>query len=237
MTRTAAIASRYRQLIHSRQLTAGMVLPTEYEMCGLFGVSRMTVRKAMDMLVEQGYVYRVSGEGTFVSPQALKRVYTVQGFSRYMARRGFTVESRVLEFACAAPAAAPAAALGLEDGAAAWQLVRSRSVDGKVLAIESVWLCAALFPGLDQYDFTRDSLYQVMKNDYGLEVVSQSQNIGTARVTGRNARLMFGEEAAVALRAVNLGYAAKGRCVEYEEALYNGFAFNLEVLIRKEWEG
>lgn len=235
MTKDAAILNHYRDLIRQNKLQENDMLPTENEMCDLFGASRMTVRKALDRMVSQGWVYRISGTGTFVAPAAFTRVYTVQGFSRYMSDKGFSVTSVVLAFQRVRPKPHVASLLGLAPDGEAWNLVRSRAVGGKVLAIESITLAADKFPDLDRHDFETESLYQVMKNDYGYEVISSSQKINTARIEGRYAQLLFGEQSGVALRATNLGYAKNAVLVEYEEAWYNGYEFSIDIHVRKEW--
>ncbi len=235
LNKDSAIIQHYRDLIRQNHLQPNDLLPTENEMCALFGASRMTVRKALDRMVSQGWVYRISGTGTFVAPGAFHRVFTVQGFSRYMGDKGYRVESVVLEMARVHPAAHIARLLGLGEDGEAWHLVRSRAADGHVLAIESVLLDAGRFPDLDRQTFDTESLYQDIKNDYNLEVVSSSQKINTTRIEGPYARLLFGAEQGVALQATNLGYAKNAVLVEYDEALYNGYEFSIDILVRKEW--
>ncbi len=235
MTKEATIINFYREQIHRRVLKENEVLPTENEMCDIFGASRMTVRKALDKMSALGWLYRISGSGTYVAPTAFERIFTVQGFSRYMSERGYCVSSRVLEFGvCAAPAGA-AVSLRLSAGERVYRLVRARAADDRLLAIESVCLQAARFPGLERHDFSRESLYVVMRDEYDCEITSSTQRLGTARIDGEYARLLFGSYSDVAMRAVNLGYTANGVCVEYDESLYNGYEFTININVKKEW--
>ena len=126
-------------------------LASERSIADRFGLSRMTARQAVELLVRRGVVYRRPGSGTFVSPPRI--VHTLQrlaGLLRADApRRSIHPSGRVLRMGCSAridPAAR--AALELADGERAWMVRRLRFGDGEPLLLETFWVPRAVCPQL-----------------------------------------------------------------------------------------
>src|SRR5436190_23260527 len=177
MIRTAARhAPRYRQIadqladdILSGRLETGQRLPSERTIAQRHGLSRMTARQAVELLVRRGTVYRRPGSGTFVSPPRV--VHTLQrlaGFSEQMRAQGIVPSARVLEMRRTRRLDARAqAALELPPGGRAWMVRRVRFGDGEPLLLETFWVPDALCPDLGRRDLARGSLYDLLRQRYG----------------------------------------------------------------------
>jgi len=146
---------------------ADLAIPSERELMRLTGLSRMTVRQALDSLTREGLLRRVHGRGTFIVPdrvdQDLSGVYS---FSQRMQSEGFTVRTEVHQ-AIERPAGLDEANhLELVAGTPVFHLVRVRTLDGEPLVVNNVILPSAFFPGLLDRDLTA-SLYGIMTDVYG----------------------------------------------------------------------
>src|SRR5690606_36647664 len=88
-----------QEMIDNEELKPGDALPSERELCEILGISRMTVRKAVMDLVNEGIVYREQGKGTFVAkPKSKHLLNKLQGFTEEMEEKGLKVKTQILSF-------------------------------------------------------------------------------------------------------------------------------------------
>ncbi|WP_058235828.1 GntR family transcriptional regulator [Devriesea agamarum] len=129
-------------------LMPGDAIPSERSLCERFEVSRMTVRQAVDAMVNEGLLVRVQGKGTFVAQPRIDLQPRIQSFSQEMRSRGMIPSSKVLTATQELASVKVAASLGLEVGAPVYLVRRIRLADGIPVADETTWLPAELLPGL-----------------------------------------------------------------------------------------
>ena len=142
-------------------------LPSERELSERWNAARMTVRHATDALVEEGLVVRRHGSGTYVLPQPVVRFLGMTSFSQDMRDRGLDPSSRLLAFEVAAADEIVARRLAVPEGEPVIRFTRLRLGSGEPMAIETVWIRAALVPGLEPPDLD-GSLYELLASRYGL---------------------------------------------------------------------
>ncbi|HZY61844.1 MAG TPA: GntR family transcriptional regulator [Edaphobacter sp.] len=177
--------------IKSGHLRPGDALPGEEELTRIYGVSRMTSRQALQALTAQGLAYRQKGRGTFVlQPKVEKDIAHLLGFSAEMRTLGFKVSSRVLERVGTSAPPEIALRLRIEPEAAALHLRRLRLVDAEPVAIEDVWLSQSQFPGIEKIDFGRSSLYEALRERYGVRVGSADEVIEARLANKQEAELL-----------------------------------------------
>ncbi|WP_308203257.1 GntR family transcriptional regulator [Georgenia satyanarayanai] len=129
-------------------LGVGHAIPSERELCEHFGVSRMTVRQAVDALVVEGLLERVQGRGTFVAQPKVDLQLRLVSFPEEMRRRGMEPSLRVLAAESVAAPPHVADALDLPPGVDVHYLRRLRLADGLPMAVEENWVPAMLAPEL-----------------------------------------------------------------------------------------
>ena len=129
-------------------LAPGASVPSERELCESFGVSRMTVRQAIDNLVVDGVLERQQGRGTFVAPPKLDLQVRLTSFSEEMRRRGMEPGAVFLTAETAPADAAVAEALEIGAGDEVHHLHRLLTADSVPMAIEESWVPAGLLPDL-----------------------------------------------------------------------------------------
>jgi len=151
---------------------AGEALPSERVLSEALGVSRVTARTAIGLLVEQGLIRRSQGAGSFITPRLEDPLSRLAGFSETQRRRGFTPDSRWLSRQTVQANREEVMQLGLSPAAAVVRLCRLRLVDGTVMAVENSTLPAELIPHPEEIG---ESLYSYLEQ-HGLTLVRALQH-------------------------------------------------------------
>lgn len=155
-------------------LSTGDKLPSEKRLCEQFDVSRITLRHAVDGLVNDGFLVREHGRGTFVAPPRQNDRHperftdSIPGFHRQQTEAGNTVTSRVLRQELVSADAELATRLGVKDGTAVIELVRLRYVNGQLHQYVVTFLPYEQFPQTLTTDFSEGSLYDHMEEIFGV---------------------------------------------------------------------
>ncbi|GAA4062717.1 GntR family transcriptional regulator [Nonomuraea sp. NPDC050663] len=155
-------------LIENNELSIGAAIPSERELCQRFGLSRMTVRQAVDHLVSEGRLHRVPGKGTFVARPKIELALQLTSFTDDMRARGLVPGSRDLDRRVVRASAHLAKELGIQPGDEVHFIERLRTADGEPLAIERAHIPVYLAPDLGDYDLAERSLYELLEKRHGL---------------------------------------------------------------------
>jgi GntR family transcriptional regulator len=214
----AQIEARLSDRIASGGLAPGERLPPERELAATLGVSRMTVRQALDALSRRGLVERGVGRGTFVrAPARVEHSLDgALGFTERLAGQGLPAEARVL--------------LAAREGDEL-HVRRLRSTGGRPLALEDTWLPADRFPGLLERDLS-GSLYALM-DDYGGRPVRAEERL-TPVAAGEEADVLGVRPGAPLMLVERTAHASDGSVIERARDLHRGdrsaFVVHLERL-------
>ena len=157
-------------------LAPDSAIPSERELMETYGVSRATVRRAIEQLVTEGVLHRVQGKGTFVARPRVQSHLHLASFTQDMRRRGKTPTTRVVRVEAVAPPTDVADWFGLGPGAAAWRVERVRLAAGEPMAFEAGWYSPRLLPDLGDHDLEQ-SLYELFAREYGLAVDTAEQTV------------------------------------------------------------
>lgn len=178
------ICEALRLQIQNARLKAGENFPSERELAELYGVSRMTVRQALQRLRQEGLIYHERGVGTFVSSRKID-VHTrnLGGFSDEMHTLGIKPSSRVLRLKCESANEQIARDLDLEENEQVFHLERLRLADGEPMAFEATFLPEKLCPELDKWDLTENSLYRILTENYNLQMSRAAESLEAAAAT------------------------------------------------------
>jgi GntR family transcriptional regulator len=155
----------------------GGALPSERQLSVDLGVSRLTVRAALDELVREGYLIRRRGSGTFVREPKIAQELTMTSFSEEMRRRGMTPGSRTLSLETTTAGAYLGRCLHVSPSEPVVVAKRLRLADGESMAIETLHVPESLVPGLEPKDLDRGSFYELLAERYGITIVGGIQTI------------------------------------------------------------
>jgi GntR family transcriptional regulator len=219
-----ALRVRLRELISTTPV--GTRLPSERELSASWGVARMTLRRAVDALVTQGLVERRHGSGTFVLPQPFVRLLGLTSFSQDMRDRGLVPGSRTLVFRTAPATESLAAQLQLPTGDAVVSFTRLRFGGEHAMALETVWIAAALVPGLSEKDLD-GSLYEVLADRHGIAPGAAKVTIEPVLPDSRTRDLLTIAEDQACLRMRMVDYASNGRVLMVANCIYRGDKYQL----------
>lgn len=189
-------------------LAPGAALPTEQTLCDQFGVSRITVRRALADLAEQGYIERRQGVGSFVREHAPSEPSSTGGsYMDELRQTQFETEVDVVELGRRRPSRAIAEALRTSDELLHIVRVRRQRRTGEPLLVSEAWLPTGLADMLTEAALLRAPLYQLL-SDAGV-VVDRVQHEITAEIAGpRNAHLLDTAIGAALLRLNRLEFVA-----------------------------
>lgn len=212
LIRYQEIADSIRELVRSRP--AGSLLPSESELSAQFGASRVTVRKALDLVREDGLIAARQGFGWFVATepvrQSLEQLGTIEG---QLAADGRSNERRVLEFAFVEPPARVRALLGTDT---VLRVKRVNLADGEPFAVVTVWCPADLGRKLSRDDVEQRSFHDLL----GVQLRGATQTIGADAASGSDAALLHVPAGAPLLTCRRVTTDVDGRPVLVSEHLF-----------------
>src|SRR5579864_7600640 len=209
------IQSQLLQMIQSGKLRPGDPLPSEDELRRACSVSRMTARHALQALENQGFASRHKGQGSFVSqPRVEKDIMHLAGFTAEMRALGLKPSSRLLSAETIPAPAEVASRLLIAIGTPVFYLRRLRYADGLPVAVEEVWLAREQYPGIDKIDFTSASLYQTLRERYGIRVSRADEILEARSATRQQAELLDLPRHASVLAMTRTLWSTDGKPIE-----------------------
>lgn len=227
------ISDTLRQQIERGELKVGDTLPSEREYAEQLKVSRMTVRSALDKLVNEGLLLRQHGRGTVVASSKINRsALGFMSFSEDMRTRGLQPSSRVLRCASEVADSAVAAQLDLSVGARVIVLERVRMADDEPLALERVELPFDRFGGLLHKDLATRSLYAVLEEDFGCVPSFADETVEAVLLNPAQAKLLSVPRHSPALLARRITRDDRSAPVESVHTLYRADRYRM-VLTRR----
>jgi GntR family transcriptional regulator len=221
---------RQLQDLVASTLRPGDALLGERQLEEQFGVSRITVRRAISDLVQDGALVRIKGTGTFVSHGLVRSTLHLASFNEDMRAAGFEPSTRVINAAAAEPHAAAAGHLGMAPGQEAFQVRRLRLANGAPVSVDESWLPPLLLPNLLSEDLT-GSLYRVLAAS-GHPVQHVEQTVEAAAAPEETAALLEIEPGAPVLlfrRRSFTGQDDPGTPIEYSISTYRSDRYQVSM--------
>jgi len=205
--------------VNSGQLEPNQRLPSESELCRIYSVGRNTIRRAISELVNDGVLRTIAGVGTFVVDTRLEKTAEyLFGFSQEMQFLGKNVTSRVIEANLIPADPFLSRRLQIQLGAEVVFLNRVRLIDGEPTALERSYIPHELCPGILDYDFSSNSLYETLSTVYDKRPDHAEQVIEASLATPEVCQLLELTPPAVVFVFHRETKMASGQVVEYVDS-------------------
>ncbi|HJU48017.1 MAG TPA: GntR family transcriptional regulator [Gaiellaceae bacterium] len=225
MTKQGEARERVLDLIE--QLTVGEAIPSERQLSTDLGMSRLTVRAALDDLVREGLLVRRRGSGTFVSEPKIAQELTMTSFTEDMRRRGMTPSSRTLELRIAPAGAHLGRLLHVSPSEPVVIITRLRLADRETMAIETLHVRGSLVPGLSAADLEKQSFYELLDDRYGVVIVGGQQSIEPTVTNEEESEALGVPLHSPAFLFERTTRTESGETVEYVRSIYRGDRYRI----------
>jgi GntR family transcriptional regulator len=225
MTKQSDTRERVLELVE--QLGVGEAIPSERQLSAEFGVSRLTLRAALDDLVREGYLVRRRGAGTFVSEPKIAQELTMTSFTEDMRRRGMTPASRTLELKVVPAGARLGRILRVSPSEPVMVAKRLRLADRETMAMETLHVPERLVPGLSAKELEKRSFYELLEDRYGIVIVGGTQTIEPTVTNEEESAALGVPLHSPAFLFERVTHAKDGEIIEYVSSLYRGDRYRL----------
>jgi GntR family transcriptional regulator len=219
--------TRQRVLELIEGLDVGEAIPSERRLSSDLGISRLTLRAAVEDLVRDGYLVRRHGSGTFVSHPKIAQQLTLTSFSEDMRRRGMVPSSRTLQLQEVHAGADLGRALNVSPSTKVVRIQRLRLADDETMAIETLHVPQPFVPDLTRELLEDGSFYELLEQRYGVVIVSGVQTIEPTVTDEEESALLGVPLHSPAFLFERTTQDADGRTVEFVRSVYRGDRYRL----------
>ena len=215
--------------IKSGEYPAGCIIPSERELSEKLGISRMTVRQAINQLATERFLVREKGKGTFVSEAKFEQ-RNIMSFSETVKRQGMVPITRVLEFTEESNCYDIKEMLDLRSDQKLFRIKRLRFADETPIAVEEVYINVDLYPGINKLDLTK-SLYELLKTNYSIDINYMDNKIEAVKASKEDRELLMLSAGIPVLKISGISYTKDDKKLFYERDIYRADKYNYSVRI------
>jgi DNA-binding GntR family transcriptional regulator len=223
------VAQHLEHLIESGELATGTRLENEIDLADQLGLSRPTMRRAIQYLVDRGLLVRKRGVGTQVVHAKVKRPVELTSLYDDLAKTRRDPCTRVLSFAVEPAPDALALELGIPDGTDVYVFERLRYADAEPLALMRNHVPADLLR-LSREDLEEQGLYNLLRAN-GINLRIAKQSIGARAATPAEARALGEPKGAPLLEMVRAAFDDQGRAVEHGNHVYRASRYSFDLTL------
>ncbi|MFW6266596.1 MAG: GntR family transcriptional regulator [Halanaerobiales bacterium] len=219
------------EVIRKEGIKSGTRIPSERKLCDYHEVSRMTVHKAVERLVQDGHLYREHGRGTFVaSRNELNFISPLASFSREIKERGLNSQTELIDREIIEGDKKVCEKLNLRPGSKLYRLKRLRRVEGVPFLWETVYLSKTKIPELKPKKLQNNSLYRLLEEEYNLRLNYAEATVEPVLLKEKVASKLELSENELGLFFQQLTFLESQQPVEWTEAYYrsDNYKFKLK---------
>ena len=214
--------SLYEQ-IGSGYYRPGDRLPSERDLSQQLGVSRMTVRHALDSLVNRGMAYRRQGAGTFVArPKVEHQVDILVSFKDSMEQSGMRHNMKLLSLERMRANKKLANRLGINIGQLLCYIHRLRMHNGDPISLEHSYFPSSICPKIEQFDLEKRSIYKILENEFGIQIEIADQYFEPVVANKYESEMLSVSLNAPLMLVSRISYDVDGQAIEYGKDIYRG---------------
>jgi GntR family transcriptional regulator len=219
-----------KAIITSKNLQEHDKLPTEFELCDNYNTSRITIRRALDELEKEGFIYKIRGKGTFVAPkQIVQNRSKFANFYSDVEDMGKCPSSKIVSFSSKLANEKVAEKMRLNEGDRIYELVWVRYADDEPLVYEKIHLPYDRMPGLERYDIANLKLYDILSKNYDVKMTLGQENFTLHSLTADEAIKLNKKKNDAVIKVERVIYE-NDAVIEFTESVVRGdrFIYSLE---------
>ena len=224
------IIPRYYQLkeilekrIQSGEFQPGDQFPTDEQLCQEYSLSRGTVRRAVEMLIDAGLLRREQGRGTFLnSPQLSPVFFRLANFDEEMKMRGWQPSTKLLKLRELPASTEIAKHLHIPVGEKAIEIIRLRLADGKPVAFETRYLSYETCPQLLEEDLENQSIHSLLIDKFNIPLIRACYTIEARVLSQKEADNLQAEPGSAGFAVERVTYTTDDLPVTWYRTVYRG---------------
>jgi GntR family transcriptional regulator len=229
------LRNQIEEAINTGVLAANSRIPSEQALCEFFGVSRPVVRAAIGSLSAGGRVIKMPRKGMFVAAPREHVDFMTSNLSVFgdLTAKGHSVSTRTFEFYRCPPSERESSVFGIPETGSVVRIGRVYMTDGAPITLTRISLPGHKVPGLETMNIENQSLFQTIRELYGLTVL-RAERWFTAALPTKDEAERMGVAATTPLISIeSIAYDADGAALEYYQALYNSSVARIHMSIEQ----
>ena len=227
------LSDQLAEQIMDGTLPEGTLLPSERELCQTHGISRTTVRQALQDLSRKGYCRAIHGKGTVVvRPQIRQELRSIYSFDEDMRRLGKQPETQIMDFVEIVPTGTVAARMQLPAGESVYRIMRLRLVKDAPMLLETNYLPCSRFPGFSRQMLENQSLYRVLASEYSLNIDVAEETFEPILLRPMEAQMLHTDQGALGMLVERISYEG-GNVVEISKSVSPASKFKHHVVLKR----
>ncbi|WP_042464159.1 GntR family transcriptional regulator [Neobacillus dielmonensis] len=222
-----------KDLIDKGELKPGDLIPPEREYAEKLQISRMTVRQALTQLVNEGYLYRIQGKGTFVSERKIEQpLHQLRSFTEDMVSRGLKPGSQLISFEVIPATIQIASQLGIQEYGPVYEIKRIRLADDVPMALESNYISANLVKGLTE-QIVKKSVYAFIEEQLNFTIDHASQVIEASIASDVESEYLRIKKGSPIMLIQQQTFLKDGTPVEYVRSSYRADRYKFMIQMKR----
>ena len=221
-----------RSKIEDGEYAPGTAIPSENVLAATYGINRLTVRSAIDALVNEGLLKRVQGKGVYVVAQIERDLEVLGGFTQTMDEKNVRTKRKILLKGQRKAGEKYAAVFGIDEEDMLYYIKRLDYADEEAIAIQEIYVPYNLVPKMEGIDLSVFSMFEIYKF-YGINPVRAWQTLELVQLTQSDASLInISKDQTVFLFSCTT-YDENDRVIEYSKSYTRGDKCNFKVHFHK----
>ncbi len=217
LTHDVLIANEIKYMITDKHLNYGSKLPSERDLSDIFGVQRLTIRSALNILIQEGLIYKVKRQGYFVAkPRIGSDIYTLQSSTEFI-NSLHNSNLELVKFDDIVVNKYLSSKMKLPLGTKLYEIIRLLRVDEEPISIEYAYIESTRFPAFKDSFLKERSIYRTLKNKYNEKVMASKQDIVVIKSSKEVSNLLNIKENSNVILQRGLDYDTRKLLVEYSE--------------------
>ncbi len=226
----AQVEEDVEKLIRAGNLKSGMKIPSEFELAAKYGISRLTVRRALEKLVSKGLIFTRPGKGTFVTDHDLPYGFSAMtSFGRTLREIGHDVATTVLDQAVIPGPVEILRLLRLDPSATVVLIRRLRFVDGAPAAIHTSYFDARIYASLMNLDLAKESILEAAERIGGIRISYSQESIRAIACSSADSLLLSVQPGQPLIELEGVVFDDRNVPARYTRGLYRGDMFRFDI--------